>query len=74
MPVKTECVFLFLGPVLAAYECVICQGKRSYSTSSNRYEKLVKYQTLDDAPTLKKCAHERGDKQYLLTQIRHLTA
>ena len=74
MSVKMECVFLFLGPVLAIYECVICQGKRSYSTSSNRYKKLVKCQTLDGAPTLQKCAHERRDKQYLLTQIGHLSA
>ena len=40
--VKTEYVFLFLGLVLA-----ICQGKRTYSTSRDHYEKLVKYQTLE---------------------------
>ena len=74
MSIKTECVFLLLGPALVTFESVICQGKRSYSTSSNHYEKLVKCQTLDGAPTLQKCAHERGDKQYLLTQIGHLSA
>ena len=74
MSIKTECVFLFLGSVLATFECVISQGKRIYSTSSNRYEKLVKYQTLDGVTSLQKCAHERGDKQYLLTQIGHLSA
>ena len=74
MSVKTECVFLFLGLVLAIYGYVICQGKRTYSTSSDRYEKFVKYQTIDGAPTLQKCAHERGDKQYLLAQIGHLSA
>ena len=45
--VKTEYVFLFLGVVLATYDCVICQGKRTYSTSRDHYEKLVKYQTLE---------------------------
>ena len=50
-------------------------GLRTYPTWSDRYEKLAKY--LSDsrgAPTLQKCAHERGDKQYLLTQIGHLSA
>ena len=42
-----------LGLVLTTYECVICQGKRTDSTLSDRYEKLVKCQTLDGAQTRK---------------------
>ena len=74
MLVERECVFLSLGLVLATYEYVICQGKRTDSTLSNRYEKLVKCQTLDVAQTLQKCAHESRDNKYLLTQIGHLSA
>ena len=64
---------LSLGLVLATYESVICQGKRTDSTLSDRYEKLVKCQILDGAQTLQKCAHERGDNKYLLTLIGHLS-
>ena len=67
-------VFLSLGLVLATYGCVICQGKRTDSTLSGRYEKLVKCQTLDGAQTLQKYAYERGDNKYLLAQIGHLSA
>ena len=74
MSVERECVFLSLGLVLAFYECVICQGKRSGFTLTVRYEKLVKCQTLDGAKILQKCAHEKGDNKYLLAQIRHLSA
>ena len=73
MSAERECVFLFLGLVLATYECIICQGKRTGSTLSDRYEKLVKFQTLDGAQTLQKCAHERGDNKYLLAQTGHLS-
>ena len=73
MSVERECVFLFLGLILATYECIICQGKRTDSTLSDRYEKL-KCQTLDGAQTLQKCAHERGDNKYLLAQTGHLSA
>ena len=74
MLVERECVFLSLGLVLATYECVICQGKRTDSTLSDRYEKLVKCQTLDRAQTYQKCAHEGRDNKYLLAQIGHLSA
>ena len=74
MSVERECVSLSLGFVLATYEYVICPGKRTDSTLSNRYEKLVKCQTLDVAQTLQKCAHESRDNKYLLTQIGHLSA
>ena len=74
MSVERECVFLSLGLALATYECVICQGKRNDSTLRDRYEKLVKCQTLDGAQTLQKCAHERGDNKYLLAQTGHLSA
>ena len=67
--VERECVFLSLGLVLGTYECVISQGKRTDSTLSDHYKKLVKCQTLDGTQTLQKCAHERGDNKYLLAQI-----
>ena len=62
MSVERECVSLSLGFVLATYEYVICPGKRTDSTLSNRYEKLVK------------SAHESRDNKYPLTQIGHLSA
>ena len=74
MSVERECVFLALGLALATYEYAICQGKRTDSTLSDRYGKLVKCQTLDGAQTLQKCAHETGDNKYLLAQIGHLCA
>ena len=74
MSVEKECIFVSIGLVLTTFECVICQGKRTDSTLSDCYEKLVKCQTLDGAQTLQKCAHERGDNKYLLAQIGHLSA
>ena len=75
MSVERKCVFLSIGLVLTTYECVIYQGKRKTDSNlSDRYEKLVKCQTLDGAQTLLKCAHEKGENKYVLTQIEHLIA
>ena len=72
MSVKTEYVFLFLGLVLAIYDCVICQGKRTYSTSRDHYEKLVKYQTLEAHQLCNSVLMKEGTNN--IYRIGHLSA